>query len=437
MSPNDIARDSRPYDHICRHPKYLLKLGCALVLFLLAWVGNFPSLFGGTAEAALLSDTHLSTISITPQGAGRTLPPTMQFEPNLGHTDAQVRFMAQGAGYTVFLTPSEAVLVLPTGTPHSHAGALPPSEKAGGTQVLRLQVLGGNPTPHIHGVHKSPTTRHRLVGTDPTQWQTQIPVYTHVRYDAMYPGIDLLYYGNHHQLEYDFIVHPGADPTAIILGIEGATHAELEADGHLRLSLPDGLLRLQKPVLSQTVAGHTTEIPGHFLLLEPQPNDPTAPAIQVAFAVGPYDRTRPLIIDPLVNYASAFGGEGADQGEAIAVDDAGHGYIVGTTDSFRFPVTAEAFQESAIGADRDVFVTKFDTATSEILFSTYIGGEGHDRATGVAVDAAGIPYVTGETTSLTFPTQHRGASNALQGVSDTFVLKLATGWGKSVCTVLI
>ena len=241
----------------------------------------------------------------------------MQFEPNLGQTDPQVKFMAHGVGYTVFLTPDEAVLVFPTGEPQPETNTTGGNAPVPSNQVVQLQVLDANPTPVIHGVGETPTTINRLIGADPMQWQTQVPVYNQVSYDAIYPGIDLLYYGNQHQLEYDFIIHPGANPSAITLGIQGADHVTLEEDGHLLLSLPNGTLRLQKPVLSQTVAGKKTNVPGSFLLLEPDQIDTTSSPIQVAFAVGAYDLTLPLIIDPLVNYASAFGGEGEDKAKPL------------------------------------------------------------------------------------------------------------------------
>ena len=425
MSPKKVTKNSRPYNCSLKYTKILLSLGWALMLILPTWAGSAFDIQAEIAQAAFLPDTPNASLVTAPhEVVGTALQPRMQFEPNLGQTDPQVHFMARGVGYTVFLTPTEAILVLPAGAsqPDTNSTGVDTSTRA--KQIIQLQVLEANPTPDIRGVNETPTTVHRLIGADPAHWQTHIPVYAQVRYDAIYPGIDLLYYGNQDQLEYDFIVHPGADPSAITLGIQGADAATLEADGHLRLSLPGGTLRLQKPMLSQTVNGQTTDIPGHFLLRESAPSNPRAP-IQVAFAVGAYDPTLPLIIDPLVNYASAFGGEGHDLGEAITVDSAGHGYVVGTTESFTFPVTPQALQDAAVGTDRDVFVTKFDTDTSEILFSTYIGGEGHDRATAVAVDAQGMPYVTGETTSLTFPTQHP-LQATLQGSSDAFVLKLAT-----------
>ncbi len=418
MSPKKVTRNSRSYSCLLRYQKLLLTLGWALTLILPTWADNAIA-----TQAALLPDSLRSSLITAPQGVGTALQPPMQFEPNLGQTDPQVQFMARGVGYTVFLTPTEAVLVLPAGESQLNVNSKGVATPARAKQIIQLQVLNANPSAGIHGVKETPTTIHRLIGADPTQWKTHVPVYAQVRYDAIYPGIDLLYYGNQQQLEYDFIVHPGADPSTISLGIQGADYATLEEDGHLLLSLPGGTLRLQKPVLSQTVDGKTTNIPGHFLLREPAPTEAASP-IQVAFAVGAYDPTLPLIIDPLVNYASAFGGEGNDIGEAITVDNAGHGYVVGTTESFTFPVTPQAFQDSAVSPNRDVFVTKFDTETSEILFSTYIGGEGNDRATDVAVDAQGIPYVTGETSSLMFPTQNP-LQATLHGPSDAFVLKLA------------
>ncbi len=432
MASNFMRDISPSHPWASRNPKFLLSLGCALALLLLTWTDTPQNVLANVPEATpndeplatLVQDNSMVSITAAPSGIATSIHPPMQFEPNLGQTDPQVQFMARGVGYTIFLTPTEAILVLPSDEPQPDGDSREADSSARSKQVVHLQVLEANPTPSIRGIDETPTTINRLIGTDPNQWQTHVPVYAQVRYDAIYPGIDLLYYGNQEQLEYDFIVHPGADPSRITLGIQGADHATLEEDGHLLLSLPSGVLRLKKPLLTQTVAGKKTNVHGSFLLLKRNPADTTTPPIQIAFAVGSYDQTLPLIIDPLVNYASTFGGIGHDSGEAIAIDNDGHGYIVGVTDSFTFPVTADAFQHSAIGSDRDVFVTKFDTETSEILFSTYIGGEGDDRATGVAVDAKGIPYVTGRTTSLTFPTQDP-IQETLKGPSDAFVLKLA------------
>ncbi len=360
-----------------------------------------------------------STSSITAIEVGQR---PLSFEPNLGQTDPSVQFLARGRGYTVFLTPHEAVLALSTDQPDAPGSA--PS-RSGPQHTVRLQPLGANLTPTIQGQAPLPQHIHRLKGRDATQWQTDVPVYGQVHYQDIYPGIDLLYYGRQHRLEYDFLVSPGTDPSVITMGIQGAEQATLDEEGHLWLSLKgERLLQLQKPIISQTVAGKSTPIDGGFILRDPDPTDTTAPPIQVSFAIGEYDATRPLIIDPLINYASTVGGEGHDRGEAIAVDHAGHGYLVGTTNSFTFPVTDQAFQASAIGTDRDVFVTKFDTATGDILFSTYIGGEGHDWATGVAVDEQGLAYLTGYTRSLTFPTRNPFQATR-NGTRDAFVLKLA------------
>ena len=351
----------------------------------------------------------------------------MGFEPNIGQTDQSVQFMARGEGYTVFLTNTEAVLVFPAELPSLEAEATTtngPAPTVGLNNTLRLQILEANPTAAISGMEETPTTINRMIGQDKTQWHSNVPVYRKVQYQEMYPGIDLVYYGNQHRLEYDFVIHPGAEPSVIKMGIQGSDQATLDDEGNLLLSMKGGTLRLQKPALSQTVAGTNTAIQGGFALLKPEATDPKPGTIQIAFEVGSYDPTLPLIIDPIINYASYIGGEGQDIGEAIAIDNAGHGYLVGTTDSFTFPVTPNAFQQSAISTDRDIFVTKFDTETSDIIFSTYIGGEGDDLATGVALDPEGSPYITGQTNSLTFPTQNP-LQESLQGESDAFVLKLA------------
>ncbi len=185
--------------------------------------------------------------------------------------------MDRGVRDTVFLTPTEAVLVLPVGEPHPTANPTLNTSPTQHKQVIQLQVIDAYPMAVIRDVEETPTTINRLIGADPTQWQTHVPVYAQVHYDAIYAGIDLLYQGNQQQLEYDFIMPPDADPSAITLGIQGADHATLEKDGHLLLSIQGRTLRLQKPVLSQTVDGRQPPSLAIFSYVIPLQLLPTPP----------------------------------------------------------------------------------------------------------------------------------------------------------------
>src|SRR2546427_2897345 len=358
----------------------------------------------------------------------------LSFEPNHGQTDPQVQFLTRGPGYTLLLTPTEALLVLreaetrkaknPEFPFPSFASFVTesPSEVEGSALskriALRIKFVGANPRPKVSGLEEFPGKSNYFIGNDPTKWRTNISHYSKVLYENVYPGVDLVYYGNQRQLEYDFIVAPGTDPGAIGLGIEGAGHMELDAQGNLNLHTDGGELRLHKPVLHQEVAGVRREVAGGYVLGEGN---------QVSFEVAAYDASQPLIIDPVLVYSTYLGGSdgvggGADLGRAIAVDAAGNAYVTGQTGSADFP-TASPIQLTHGGGSSDLFVAKLNPSGSGLIYSTYLGGSGEDIAFGIAVDAAGNAYVAAGTSSTNFPT-----ANAFQatfgGGGDAIVAKL-------------
>ncbi|MBI2829078.1 MAG: SBBP repeat-containing protein, partial [Acidobacteria bacterium] len=243
--------------------------------------------------------------------------------------------------------------------------------------------------------------------------------YARVRYESVYPGVDLVYYGNQRQLEYDFVVAPGADPGAIKLAFEGARSIERDASGNLILRTAGGDLRMHKPVVYQEVGGVKRLIPGRYVVASKQ---------QVGFHVAAYDRSKPLVIDPVLVYSTFLGGSGNDFGFRIAVDSAGNAYVTGGTDSTNFPgpggIAAPKLGSSAKGAGGDVFVTKLNPAGTALVYSTYLGGSGNDGGIGIAVDSAGNAYVTGTTNSADFPTTLGAFDVTFNGVQDVFVTKL-------------
>ncbi len=363
----------------------------------------------------------------------------LSFEANRGQTDEQVKFLSRGKGYTLLLTPTEAVLALkrPKGQESSSSlsgrGALHPPETnpklgAGHSEpntVLRMKLVGANPRPEVSGLDELPGKSNYFIGNDPSKWRTNVPHYAKVHYQDIYPGIDLVYYGNQsqrsgdpassagRQLEYDFIVAPGADPDAIGLAFDGTDRLTLDAQGDLVLRIRDTQVRLRKPVVYQEVDGTRQEIAGSYVLTSNH---------QVTFEVAPYDASKPLIIDPVLVYSTYLGGSSDDFGSGVAVDAAGNAYVTGSTGSPNFP-TANPFQ-SANAGDDDAFVTKFNAAGSALVYSTYLGGSNFDRGgADIAVDADGNAYVTGSTRSTDFPT-----ANPIQPVNaggeDAFVTKL-------------
>ena len=237
-------------------------------------------------------------------------------------------------------------------------------------------------------------------------------------YENVYPGVDLVYYGNQRQLEYDLIVAPGTDPGAISLGIEGAEHVELDPQGNLILHIAGGELRLHKPVLHQEVAGVRQEVAGRYVFRRGN---------QVSFEVAAYDASQPLVIDPVLVYSTYLGGSdgvggAGDLGRGIAVDAAGNAYVTGQTSSSDFPA-ANPLQPTLRGGV-DVFVAKFDPSGSNLIYSTYLGGSGGQIGRGITVDAAGNAYVTGNTASTDFPTANPFQATFGGGRTDNFVTKL-------------
>lgn len=343
------------------------------------------------------------------------------FEANQGQTDSRVRFLARGAGYSLFLTPSEAVLALrPRKTRARAAGPdVTTLEPDGADQtVLRLRLTGARPDSELVGLHELPTRTNYFIGNDPARWRTNIPSYAAVRYPEVYPGVDMLYHGQHGELEYDFVVAPGADPGAIRVAVEGADGIELNPVGDLVLHTRAGSIRQRRPVTYQEVGRTRRTIPSKYV---------RAGEKGFAFEVGSYDRSLPLVIDPGLVYSTYLGGSGWDEGWAIAIDGSRHAYVAGYTQSPNFP-PPNAVQPGGLSGLDDAFVLKLDPAGTGLVYSTYLGGGGNEQAFGIAVDAQGAAYVTGYTTSTNFPTAGPTAS-AFAGVYDAFVTKLDPAGG--------
>jgi Beta-propeller repeat len=359
-----------------------------------------------------------------------TLP--LGFEPNVGQTDPDVKFLARGRSYALFLTAQEAVLTLSKPVEDGKARPLLPlrastsadSPSRTSTSV-RMKLVGASAAPRIVGEGELPGKSNYLIGNDPKRWRTEISRYGRVRYEEVYPGIDLVFYGNQGQLEYDFVVSAGADPRAITLAFSGAHDVRLAAGGELVLGVGGGEIRQHKPVIYQEVEGVRQKVAGGYRLEERN---------HVSFEVGAYDVSRPLVIDPVLVYATLLGGPLAlDIGHGIAVDEEGYAYVTGETLSADFPTTPGAFQQSFVGGGffgaGDAFVTKLNRSGTEVIYSTYLGGSFDDLGLGIALDKHGHAYVTGRTYSADFPTtvnafQSFFGSGGFFGNGDAFVTKL-------------
>jgi Bacterial Ig-like domain (group 3)/Beta-propeller repeat len=336
----------------------------------------------------------------------------LSFEANQGQTDPQVKFLSRGSGYSLFLTGDEAVLALPAkrangkrrddnllrtigkgagkDSPHPDVAA---AAKAGG--VLRMKLRNANPAAKIAGVDELPGTSNYFVGNDPAKWRTNVPTYAKVKYQGIYRGIDLVYYGNRRQLEYDFIVSPGADPSKIAFDIRGAKWIRRDRHGDLIFQVAEGKIRWHKPAVYQEKDGSRHEIAANYAITNTN---------RVGFELANYDPSRPLYIDPLIYSTFLGGSDYLDSGNSIAVDSLGNAYVTGATTSGEFPVTAGAFQTSFVSQNEDAFVTKISPDGSTLVYSTFLGDGTWNWGGGIAVDSSGDAYVAGGTYSPTFPT---------------------------------
>ena len=392
-----------------------------------------------------------------PGHAIATLQPTygklpLSFEANQGQWHSDVQFVTRGGGHTLFLTPNEAVLSVRTAvvkdernrdrfTQHKPFDSHSPTSQS----VVRMTFAGADAKAEMVGLEPLPGIVNYFIGDDPTKWRTNIPTYQKVEYKNLYAGIDLVYYGNQGQLEYDLVVTPGADPTQIMLAFDGTEQITVDEQGDLLLTLQqfpteraEGLaptLHLHKPVVyQQDEQGEKHLLTGTYVF-KPA-TDHKAVALHsketplVAFHVAPYDASKPLIIDPVLSWATYLGRSGDDRGMGIAIDIAGNAYVTGSTDApgSSFPGTDGSLIQSTLSGVYDAYVTKLNATGTAIIYSTYLGGSGLEEGRSITLDAAGNAYVTGFTDSSNFP----GTADSLiqsmygGGGSDVFVTKLNT-----------
>ncbi|MBX7219385.1 MAG: SBBP repeat-containing protein [Blastocatellia bacterium] len=340
----------------------------------------------------------------------------LRFEQNHGQTDPRVKFIAKGAGYGMFLTDRGAVLSFNQG---SGAG-MHATEARNAT--IKVEFVDGNQSAPIEGLERLETRSNYFTGNDPAKWRTDVPNFGRVRYRAVYPGVDAVFYGNQGKLEYDFVVQPGADAGCIKLRFDGAEAVRTDETGNLVLSLPNGgTLRQHKPVIYQERNGTRTAVSGVYQLLEPKSQIANRKSQMVGFALGSHDPTLPLVIDPVLEFGTFLGGAGLDVAIDLAVDGTGAAYVTGFTTSNDFPLAAP-LQNTNGG--RAAFVTKLNPAGTALIYSTYLGGPAATQGVEIAVDPSGAAYLTGETNSDSFPLVNP-IQGTFGGASDAFVSKLA------------
>ncbi|AXC11964.1 Cell surface protein [Acidisarcina polymorpha] len=369
----------------------------------------------------------------------------LSFEANQGQSDPQVKFLSRGQGYSLFLTDNAAVLALSKDLTSQPKTAVIAGKAAlrkpamVKTDVVRMELAGAARGMQVSGGDPLPGKANYFLGKDSSKWHTDVPTYTKVKYSNVYPGIDLVYYGNQRQLEYDFIVAPHADPKRARLHFAGASKLKLNSGGDLEIIAKDGEIAFHKPVVYQIRDGQHQQIEGSFQLLADN---------IVGFRLGDYDRSRELVVDPVLAYSTYLGGTGNpfmsyDSVAGIGLDAAGNVYIAGYTVSTDFPAAnGPAPNPGHYSTSPRGYVTEFDPTLSTLVYSTYFGsdqthpGGGQTLPAALFVDGSGAVYLTGETYSSHFPVT-RGPFGVIETSENAFVSKLAAGGSTLVYSFLI
>ncbi|MFL6303063.1 MAG: SBBP repeat-containing protein [Candidatus Sulfotelmatobacter sp.] len=357
----------------------------------------------------------------------------LAFEANQGQTDPQVKYMARGKGYTAFLTADETVFAMQS--PRANAGitgkggllSAHKTDKAtkDETAAIRMKLVGANENAPIAAENELPGHSNYFIGNDRTKWHAGVKQYARVSYNHVYPGVNLAFHGQQKQLEFDFIVAPGADPKSIRFDVAGAKKISTDSAGNLVLASAVGDVVLHKPVTYQSSENTRQVVDSRFVVAKNT----------VSFQVGNYDRRRELVIDPAVSYATFLGGSKEDDAYGIAVDSSGNAYVTGQTASADFPGASNSYKSGF-----DVFVTKISSDGTTLEYSTYVGGSvgvgggaADDSGNAIAIDSLNV-YVAGGTSSLDFPA---GSTPGYQpafggGTLDAFVFELASNGGSLV-----
>ncbi len=373
--------------------KYLIAL--LSIVLLTPWVGSAPPMEAAQSPP-VSSDSTSEALKQRAMDVYLNMP--LYFVANQGQVDESVGYYAQGGGHSLYFTAEEVVMALEETT-------------------LRMRFVGANATSPV-GAEQAAAKVNYFIGSDPAQWQTDVPTYGQVVYHNLYPGVDLRYGGQAGALKYTFVVQPGADVSQIRLAYGGAAGLRLDEAGNLLILAGGRELKDARPYAYQEIGGRRVEVETEFVLHGVR---------TYGFAVqSAYDPRHPLVIDPVLItllYSTYLGGSGFDEGKSIAVDGAGNVYVTGRTSSTDFP-TKNAYQGDQ--GDADAFVTKIDPAQSgaaSLLYSTYLGGSNMDEGNSITVDESGHAYVTGDTLSTNFPTKNAYQSNQAAG-TDAFVAKL-------------
>lgn len=352
------------------------------------------------------------------------------FIENLGQLDERVKFYAQGYGNNLYFTrdgltvevarPAAKSTDTADGMKPSGPGCLtekkmaPPPVK----EVVHLHPMGMRPEAKLEAQDLQAGKINYFIGSDPQKWRTNIPTYKSVVYREAYPGIDLQFYGNGKQLEYDVVVKPGADPSLVKFQYQGIKGMEVTREGDLALHLPGGMDLIQKkPLVYQEIGGQRVVREAKYQVFQNEAR------FSFGFTVAAYDQSFPLVIDPVLVYSTYLGGSDKDIVIDLVVDDNGQAYVTGYAYSMDFP-TKNPYQSNNPGYST-IYVTKLASSGDSLVYSTYLGGSGDDHGSGLAIDSSGSVYVVGQSGSSDFPTTPGAFQPSLPGRRSATLTKLS------------
>ena len=320
----------------------------------------------------------------------------LSFQAGRSHTSS---YIARGQGYLISVGSSDLTIGV------QPSQALPLS-------TIRLQFLGARQTTAVPEA-PLPGKVNYIIGSDPKKWDLGLPTFERVRYRDLYPGVDVVYYGNQQHLEFDLDVRPGARPDAIRLKFEGVSKVAVDETGSIVLGSRVGELTLKAPVVYQEIAGRRQKVNAKYRRVSNG---------EIGFELGAFDHTQSLVIDPTIVYSTFVGGGSSySYPQAIAVDSSNNAYIAGYTYAADFPTVSPAI--AGYHGNSDGFITKLNSTGTALVYSTYIGGTGYDEFYGIAVDGSGTAWVTGQSNSTDFPTMSPSQGNS-GGNFDAVVVKL-------------